>query len=210
MQQSRNLMTGLCGGWRRTKPRILGKTAFFAGVRMKRIFCVLAALTVAACHTFTVPPYSVTLDNDRALKATLGERRVAVGPFTMAAPAAGSCRAGSIEFLGGMTFEAYVQTAFTDELRVAGLYDPQSPITVRGKITQLSFSSGIVSGAWDIGLTLESSNGKTLSASEHYEFPSSFEGGAACRSVADAFRSAVQALIGKVAAAPEFHRMAQK
>jgi hypothetical protein len=177
---------------------------------MKRIFGVLAALTVAACHTFTVPPYSISLDNNRALKATLGDQHVAVGPFTMETAVAARCRAGPIELLGGMTFEAYVQTAFTDELKVAGLYDPQSPITFRGKITELSFSSGIASGAWDIGLTLDSSNGETLSASEHYEFQSYYDGGAACRNVADAFQSVVQVLIGKVVAAPEFRRMAQK
>jgi hypothetical protein len=177
---------------------------------MKWIFAVLAALTVAACHTFTVPPYSISIDNNRALKATLGDRHVAVGPFTMAVAVDASCRAGPIELLGGMTFEAYVQTAFTDVLKVAGFYDPQSPITFTGKITQLSFSSGVETGAWDIGLVLDSSNGETLSASEHYEFRSYFEGGAACRSVANAFQSAVQTLIGKVVAAPEFRRMTQK
>jgi hypothetical protein len=177
---------------------------------MKWIFAVLAALTVAACHTFTVPPYGISIDNNRALKATLGDQHVAVGPFTTAIAVDASCRAGPIELLGGMTFEAYVQTAFTDELKVAGLYEPQSPITFRGKITQLSFSSGVETGAWDIALVLDSSNGETLSASEHYEFRSYFEGGAACRSVANAFQSVVQALIGKVVAAPEFRRMARK
>ena len=175
---------------------------------MKRIFWVLAGLTVAACQTYTVPPYTISMGNDEALKAALGERHVAVGPFTMTAAAAGSCRAaGAIEFLGGMTFEAYVQAAFTEELKVAGLYDPGSPITSRGNITQLSFSSGILNGAWDISLTLESSNGETLSASEHYEFPSNFNGDAACHGVAAAFQYVVQALIGKVVAAPEFRRM---
>jgi hypothetical protein len=177
---------------------------------MKWIFAVLAALTVAACHTFTVPPYGISIDNNRALKATLGDQHVAVGPFTTAIAVDASCRAGPIELLGGMTFEAYVQTAFTDELKVAGLYEPQSPITFRGKITQLSFSSGVETGAWDIALVLDSSNGETLSASEHYQFRSYFEGGAACRSVANAFQSVVQALIGKVVAAPEFRRMARK
>jgi hypothetical protein len=72
----------------------------------------------------------------------------------------------------------------------------------------LSFSS--TGGSWNIALKLDSSNGKTLSASEHYEFHTSYSAASACHNVADAFQPAVQALIGKVVAAPDFRLLALK
>jgi hypothetical protein len=177
---------------------------------MKRIFwVVVAALTLAACDTFTAAPYGISPDNNLALKTALGDQNVAVGPFTMQAQVDNSCRAaGPIRLPSDVTFEAYIQKAFTDELKLAGRYDPQSPVTLTGKVTELSFSS--TSGSWDIALTLDSSNGKTSSASEHYEFHTSYSAVSACRNVADAFQPAVQALIAKVVAAPNFRVMALK
>jgi hypothetical protein len=120
-----------------------------------------------------------------------------------------SCRAaGPIQLPGDITFEAYIQKAFTDELKLAGRYDAQSPVTLTGKISELSFSS--TGGSWNIALKLDSSNGKTLSASEHYEFHTSYSAASACHNVADAFQPAVQALIGKVVAAPDFRLLALK
>jgi len=177
---------------------------------MKRIFWVVAAtLTLVACDTFTAAPYGISPDNNLSLKAALGDQRVAVGPFTMQATVDSACRAvGPIQLPGNVTFEGYIQKAFTDELKLADRYDPQSPVTLTGKVTQLEFSS--MNGAWDIALKLESSNGKTLSASEHYEFHTSYTGTSACHNVADALQPAVQALIGKVAAAPDLRVLAKK
>lgn len=177
---------------------------------MKRISWVVAgALTLAACDTFTAAPYGISPDNNLSLKAALGEQRVAVGPFTMQAKVDPACRAvGPIQLPGNVTFETYIQKAFTDELKLAERYDPQSPVTLTGKITQLEFSS--MSGTWDIALNLASTNGKSLAASEHYEFHTSYSGVSACHNVADAFQPAVQALIGKVAAAPDLRVLAKK
>ena len=177
---------------------------------MKRIFWVVAAaLTLAACDTFTAAPYGISPDNNLGLKTALGDQNVAVGPFTMQAKVDASCRAaGPIQLPSNMTFEAYIQKAFTDELKLAGRYDAQSPVTLTGNITQLEFSS--MSGTWDIALNLASSNGKTLAASEHYEFHTSYTATSACHNVADALQPAVQALIGKVAATPDLRVLAQK
>lgn len=177
---------------------------------MKRIFWVVAAgLTLAACDNFSAAPYGISPDNNLGLKAALGDQQVAVGAFTMQAKVDAACRAvGPIQLPGNATFEGYIQKAFTDELKLAGRYDPQSPVTLTGKITQLEFSS--MNGSWDIALSLASSNGKTLSASEHYEFHTSYSGVSACHNVADAFEPAVQSLIGKVAAAPDLRVLAKK
>ena len=41
-----------------------------------------------------------------------------------------------------------------------------------GSVDNLAFSSSV--GFWDIALTVTSSNGKSLSVCEHYEFPAAF------------------------------------
>ena len=42
---------------------------------------------------------------------------------------------------------------------------------------------------------------------EHYEFNSGFEGGTACKQTAEAFMPAVQNLIGKIVASPDFRAL---
>jgi hypothetical protein len=71
-----------------------------------------------------------------------------------------------------------------------------------GKINALSFSS--FGGYWQIDMTLNSSNGKSMDTSEQYSFHSSYLGDAACHDVADAFEPAVQALIAAIIADPRF------
>ena len=69
-------------------------------------------------------------------------------------------------------------------------------MTLTGHVDRLEFSS--MSGAWDIALTLKSSNGRTVAASERYEFGFVYIGQQACNEVAKAFVPAVQNLVGKL------------
>jgi hypothetical protein len=62
----------------------------------------------------------------------------------------------------------------------------------------------LTGGSWDIGLKVNSSNGKSVSVSEHYEFNSGFIADTACKQTAEAYLPAVQNLIGKLVKAPEF------
>ena len=106
-----------------------------------------------------------------------------------------------------MSFEAYIQKALADELKVAEIFDDKMPnITLAGVVERLAFSSmrGLTGGSWDIGLKVSSSNGKSLAVSEHYEFNSCFTAGTACRQTAEAYLPAVQNLIGKLVMSPEF------
>lgn len=175
---------------------------------MKRIFAVLSLFALAGCDSFTAAPYSISADNDLALKAALGTQHVGVGGFTSTTPGDVNCRlAGPIQLPGGLTFADYVQKAFADELKVAGLYDEKSTVLLRGVITDLKFDS--LGGSWDISLAVNSSNGKAMTVAEHYEFHTSYTAGSACHNVADAFQPAVQSLVGKVVAAPEFRSLVQ-
>ena len=136
---------------------------------------------------------------------SLNGRTVAVGPFSSAQPPATEigCRAvGPIKTPDGETFSEYVRKAFIDELKIANTYSEASPIVLTGVLDQANFSS--MNGAWDLGLTLKSSNGRSLSVTEHYPFTSSFFGETACNQTAQAMMPAVQNLIGKAVNSPQF------
>jgi hypothetical protein len=170
---------------------------------MKRLIGLLAVVVLAGCDSFSAAPYSISADNDVALKSALGSERVSVGDFTLAKQFDANCRmAGPIQLPGGMSYQEYVQKAFADELKVSGNYDAKAPIILTGVITDMQFGS--TSGTWDIALTLKSTNGKSMSEVEHYEFHTSFTAESACKNVADAFQPAVQGLVGKVVSAAEF------
>jgi hypothetical protein len=141
------------------------------------------------------------------LKA-IGVGNINVGTFTGPSTFDKACRgAGPIAPPDNLTFEGYIQKALADELKVAGMFDDKSPkITLSGAVEKLSFSSsrGLTGGEWDISLRINSTNGKSLFVSEHYEFESGFIADTACKQTAEAYLSAVQNVIGKVVKNPEF------
>ena len=174
---------------------------------MKNIVLALSALALSACSTYMPQRYGISADNNVALKA-ISAGNINVGAFKGPANFDNSCRAaGPIAPPDNMSFEAYIQKALADELKVAGKYDDKTPkITLSGVVEQLAFSSsrGLTGGSWDIGLRVNSSNGKSTYVSEHYEFNSGFIADTACKQTAEAYFPAVQNLIGKLVKAPEF------
>lgn len=174
---------------------------------MKKFAVLFIALALSACSTYTPQRYSISADNNVALKA-IPAGNINVGQFNDAASFNSNCRAvGPIAPPDSMSFAGYIQKALADELKVAGKFDDKAPkTTLSGSIEQLSFSSsrGLVGGSWDIGLKLNSSNGKSMIVTEHYEFNSGFDGFTACKQTAEAFYPAVQNLIGKLVKSPEF------
>lgn len=179
---------------------------------MKTILPLTAlSITLAtACSVYTPPRYTISADNNVALRAT-GGSNINVGSFRSLVALDTSCRgAASISPPDGMTFEAYIQKALTDELKIAGMFDDRSPrITLTGTVEQLSFSStrAVTGGTWDIGLRVFSSNGKSTFVAEHYEFESGYDGAAACRQTAEAWLPAVQDLLGRLLRSPAFRDM---
>jgi len=167
-----------------------------------RITIVLLAATfaLAACETLTIPRYAVSANNNQAIKA-IGATGIGVKTFTAAADYDFHCRAvGAIKAADNLSYTQYIQKAFEDELKIAGAYASASPrVTLGGRINTLDFSSNVdaTGGFWQIGITLDASNGKSLAVSEIYEFDSGFESISACRNTADAYSRAVQNLVGK-------------
>lgn len=168
-----------------------------------------AACAATGCSTFVPQRYSLSADSNQALKSIkIGS--VSVGQFSGPVEFDSSCRAaGSIEPPDAMTYEAYIRKALIDELKVAGLLQDQGKRTITGKLDNLAFSSskGIIGGIWEIGLTLSSSNGQTMTVRESYEFKSGFEAGTACKQTADAFMPAVQNLVLTIVSSPDFQRL---
>lgn len=171
------------------------------------VFMILAMVFLFGCSTYMSPRYSIEPDNTVAFRnLSAGDIRVAdfAGPDEFSS----SCRGGGpIAPPDGITFAEYVREALADELKVAGLYNNESPkVTLTGKIDTLNFSTnkGITGGEWNISITLTSSNGKSMVSSEHYEFKAGFVGETACKQTAEAFMYVVQNLIGKVIKSDEF------
>lgn len=106
---------------------------------------------------------------------------------------------GDLQAPGGLSHTQYIQRAFEDQLRIEGAYAQGEPrVTIGGRVNRLDFSS--LSGYWQIDLTLDSSNGRKLDVSEHYEFQGGFVplvGIQACLNTADAFVRAVLTLVGR-------------
>lgn len=170
-----------------------------------------AILMLSGCVTYAPQSYSVAEDNVAAVKG-LGASRVGVGAFTGPADFDSNCRAaGSIQSPGGLGFADYIRRALIDELRVAGAMDDRNPaVTLTGTVEQLAFSSSHGGGQnafWDIRLRVGSSNGRSVTVSERYDFQSGFIADSACKRTADAYMPAVQRLIGRLVRTPEFRSL---
>ena len=181
-------------------------------MKTKLLMALPLVLALSACETYTTARYSINADTNVALKK-IGAANIGVGSFTGPASFDTACRAvGPLAPPDGMTHTEYLKKAFEDELKVAGVHGATNPrIVLSGSVNSLSFSSsrGLTGGSWDIDLTLSSSNGKKLTASEHYEFESGFAGFTACKHTAEAYLPAVQNLIKKIVGMPEFKGMVQ-
>lgn len=165
---------------------------------------VIAIALMSGCSSYTVAKYGVTPDNVTVL-ATLGSQKASVGSFraTTAGQTEIGCRGvGPIKAPDGGTFEEYIRKAFIDEFKVANMLADPAPVTLTGNLDRIDFSS--TSGKWNIDLTLSSSNGRTLTVNDVYDYETSFLGEKACALTAQAFTPAVQSMIGKIFRRPEF------
>lgn len=179
-------------------------------MRLQSVVFVLLIVSLSGCSTYTPQRYSISADNNVALKA-IQAGDIAVGTFSSPSSFDNSCRAaGPIAPPDGVSCAEYIRKALADELKVAGLYNDSNPkVTLTGAVTKLSFSSsrGLTGGNWDIGLEVNSSNGKSLYVEEHYEFESGFIADTACKQTAEAYYPAVQNLIGKLVSSPMFQAL---
>ena len=172
------------------------------------LLIVAAAALLSACESPTTGRYAISADNNAAIRS-VGASGIGINAFAAPAKFDETCRAlGPLKVSDNMTHTQYIQKAFEDELKIAGAY-AQTParVSLSGKVNRLEFSSssrGLAGGTWNIDLMLTSSNSKSLTVSEYYEFNSGFAATEACRQTAEAFTRAVQDLVGKAVRDPAF------
>ena len=107
-------------------------------------------------------------------------------------------------------FVTYIENAFVEELKMAGLYLPTSKITISGHLNTLSVSSGMTDAHWIFDITVSSNNGKSFRVKHKREYSASFIGGIACKEdMPDAFNPTVKELISKIINHPKFKSLIQ-
>ncbi|MEO8342522.1 MAG: hypothetical protein ABI536_01780, partial [Gallionella sp.] len=167
------------------------------------------ALVLGAC-SYIPQRYSSAAEITEALKK-LGVGNINVGPFTKTAEFDNKCRVVSGVVEPGKTgFEGYIQNALIEELKVAEMFDDQTPkITLTGVVEKLSLSTlpTVYLSNWDIGVRLNSSNGKTAYINQHYAFNAGPTNLADCQQLADHYMIAVQKTLNKLITSPEFESL---
>lgn len=176
---------------------------------MKLLFTAAAlALFLSGCATNNSPRYASSADTVHALRGMKIGEVATVGSFTMTSTADLQCRAvGPIMLPDNHNLPSYIKKAFEDELKMAGIYNPANPnITLTGVVNKAAFSSakGFFQGHWELDLTVVSSNGKSVSAQEQYDFDSAYLADKGCQKTADALVPAVQNVLQKIVASPNF------
>lgn len=161
-------------------------------------------IVLSGCSTYATSRYAVNADNVTALRG-LKRGNINVGNFSATKPGEKEivCRgAAPIKTPDGETFSEFIRKGLVDELKMAGKFDVDSPVTLTGNLNNIDFSS--TNGTWNLSLTVYSLNGKSITVSESYSYTSSFDGDTACNQTAQALMPAVQNLIGKVVQSRDF------
>jgi len=166
---------------------------------------VAMAVLLPGCVSITPATYIVSPDIRQSLKPFEGSKvkvTSAVGPGNFDP----MCRAaGNLRFENGLTVPQFVKKSFNDEFKFAGI-EAENGVQLSATLTRIEFSSSasLVNGYWDLGLTLASSNGATMSTDVHYDFQSGFNALTACNNTSQALAQAAQALVRKTVADPRF------
>jgi|TARA_B110000211_G_C14032543_1_gene532882 hypothetical protein len=172
---------------------------------MKIVILAVSILALSACSTMQPPRYAVSVDNIQVLKK-LTKIKGEFASLSQPAKFSSNCRLmGPIEPADGLTMSQFITKAFNDELKMADKYSKDA-VKITGDITKIEFSSisGLTSGYWDLGLSLNSSNGTNLTINNKHSFKSGFDAITACNATADALSPAVQDLIKVTVNDPKF------
>ncbi|MDR1848783.1 MAG: hypothetical protein LBQ75_01955 [Zoogloeaceae bacterium] len=176
---------------------------------------------VTGCSTYNVASYGTSVQNVETLKS-YNLQHMSVGTFQVSetlefkrkpgnqkkpATASVQCR-GAGPVTASPSFEAYIEQAFIEELKLAGIYDASSSLVLTGKFEQLDFSSAFGNSRWTFTLTLTNARNESFTTQTTFGFPSRYLAEVACAGVAQAFAPAVQQLITDVIKNPKFREIA--
>ena len=169
----------------------------------------LFAVIVTGCSTYSTDRYSPETETVVEIR-DMDMQPISIGNFESENPKDSiSCRAvGPIKTPDGQTYAEFLQGAFRDELLLAEKYDSDSEVTISGFVEEFTFNS--MQGQWQIGLTLESSNGSTMRVSEIYDYQTSFYGETACNQTAQAMVPAVQNIVNTAVRSDKFSDLTKR
>lgn len=184
-------------------------------MKLRDLFLIsTVALSLAACSTMTPSTYAPSADNNVALRKLEGSKAIIATMMDKSNYSANCRMAGPIEASGNRSVAQFVQDSFNDELKFANIYGgDSSAVALDGTLDHAEFSStsGLTSGWWDLTATFTNpKNGKSLTASNHYEFHSGFDAMTACTQTAQAMTPAVQGLIKNAVTNPKFSELIAK
>lgn len=158
-------------------------------------------MSVSSCASYGTGPYQ-----PGAFPAIGGGRGVTVGPFTAGTPHQSElqCRAfGRIRTPEDSDFEEFIRRALILELGRVGLLSNMGH-TITGHLGRLDVATMIPMGRWTIELTLASSNGRTLSQTQMYDYSVGGVGDDPCLATASQFVPAVGSVIKSLFERPDF------
>lgn len=171
----------------------------------------LAVVAIAATLTgcaYNVAPYGASVANVESIKSH-GIKPISVAKFESTQPGLSSitCRAAGPVSVSP-SFESYIEKALIDELKLAGAYDANSPLVLKGKLEEIDFSSGMSDGKWLFTLTVSNARNESFTTKSVFGFSGSFVADKACQETAQAFAPAVQKLVNDIVRDPQFKKIA--
>lgn len=172
------------------------------------VFWVSLMLFISGCSTTNPIPYKASTSNVIAIQQALGTSgsKVNLGSITIAPGVEENplCRLmGPVIVAPGRSPAQYIQDAFQEELFMAQVYAPDAPVSIDGRISELSFSS-VSPAHWKLAMTVSSNRSPGYSVAINYSFRTSFDAFSACKNVANAFAPAVQELLQQIVTHPQF------
>lgn len=170
-----------------------------------RIAVALLAISLAACETMTPATYANYADNSVALRMYPNAKVIVESVDDQSRFDPGCRLVGPIEASGNRTVPQFVLDSFNEELKFANMYSAAAKLKLTLESASFSSLSGLTNGWWDFTVKLDNpANSRSLSANSRYEFQSGFNAAVACQNTAQALTPAVQRLINKAVADPQF------
>ncbi len=175
---------------------------------LRIVFILIIGFSFSGCYS--INRYGVSTDNVDKMKQ-LQTASLSVEKFESYKPGLHSiiCRGpAQVSTPDDISFESYIEQAFIDELKSAGVYDPKSTIVVHGRLEEIDFNTTPSKGRWSLKLAISSKTNQGFTVDSAYEFSADWTWFSACRQVAQDFVPAVQQLIGQVVSDPRFKQLA--
>lgn len=176
----------------------------------RTLVAAMAPVLVTGC-AIQAPPYQASLDNIEVLKRTAGP--TGLGSFTVQAGGAGvvaiGLRGNNMNSPVGSDYAAYLASALSQELQLAGKLDPKAKIVISGLLLKNDIAAGGIStnsGEIEAQFTVINNGQERYRGTHRAEmtWESSFVGAIAISKAQEQYPLMVQKLLGQLLADARF------